>query len=82
MKTRSRPTQTAQLPPLRAVREAHGLGLNQVARLAHIDPGYLSRAERGLQRLSIPALYRVAQALGLRDLTRRLAPYVQGRGAA
>lgn len=80
MKTRSTSPQT-RIPPLRAVREAQGLGLNEVARRADVDRGQLSRAERGLQRLSIPALYRVAKTLELRDLVRRLAPYVPNRTA-
>lgn len=69
------------MPPLRTVREAQGLGLNEVARLAKVDQGQLSRAERGRQRLSIPALYRVSVALGLKDLAQRLKPYVSAEGA-
>ncbi len=65
-----------QIPHLRAVREAQGLGLREVARRAGIDPTQLSRVERGKASLSVPALQRLAAALGLRDLARLLRPYV------
>jgi transcriptional regulator with XRE-family HTH domain len=63
-------------PPLRAVREAHGLGLREVARRAAIDPSQLSRVERGQAQLSVEALARLARVLGLQELTRLLEPYV------
>ncbi len=63
-------------PPLRAVREANGLGLREVARRASIDPSQLSRVERGHSSLSVDALARLAQVLGLAELERLLRPYV------
>jgi transcriptional regulator with XRE-family HTH domain len=66
-------------PPLRAVREAHGLGLREVAALAAIDPAHLSRVERGQSALSVHALHRIARVLGLRELERLIAPYTRGR---
>jgi transcriptional regulator with XRE-family HTH domain len=68
------PKQSA--PPLRAVREAQGLRLTDVARRAGISAGHLSRVERGQACLSVDALARLAGVLGLRDLTRFLKPYV------
>jgi transcriptional regulator with XRE-family HTH domain len=63
-------------PPLREVRRAQGLGLREVARRANIDPGHLSRVERGKESLSLEALARLAGVLKLHDLARLLAPYV------
>ena len=57
---------------------AQGLTLVEVARRAGLDRGHLSRIERGQQAPSLSALYRIARALGLTDLTRRLDPYVTG----
>jgi transcriptional regulator with XRE-family HTH domain len=54
---------------LRTVREAQGKTLRAVARKAKVDPTYLSRVERGLQRPSIEFLYAVAGALGLKNVT-------------
>jgi transcriptional regulator with XRE-family HTH domain len=62
-----------QLPPLRAVREAHGLGLREVATQAQIDPAHLSRVERGERALSLES-----RVLGLRELERMLKPYARG----
>lgn len=70
----SAPAQT-HVPPLRAVREAQGLGLRQAARQAGIDPAHLSRVERGEKQLTVDALARLARVLGLRDLARLLRPY-------
>lgn len=67
-------------PRLRAVREAHGLSLRHVARMAGVDPGYLSRVERGLQRPSLPLLLGVCRALGLKDTVAAIER-VWGRGA-
>jgi transcriptional regulator with XRE-family HTH domain len=64
------------IPPLRAVRQARGLGLREVARLTSIDPAHLSRVERGEARISLDALLRVARVLGLRELAAFLEPYV------
>ena len=66
-----------QSPPLRTVREAHGLGLRQVAEEAGIDPGQLSRVERGQAFLSVGALHRLARVLGLGELERLLGPYTR-----
>jgi hypothetical protein len=65
----------SSLPPLRAVRIAHGLSLRETARRARIDPAHLSRAERGERQLSVDALWRLADVLGLCELARLLAPY-------
>lgn len=65
-------------PPLRAVRVARGLGLNEVARLAGLDPGHLSRVERGQAHFSVEALTRLARVLGLDELAKLLAPYTNG----
>jgi len=70
--------ETSPIPPLRAVREAHGLGLREVATRADIDPAHLSRVERGQRALSVDALLRLAQVLGLNELERLLKPYARG----
>lgn len=77
MQTHPRPQ--IDLPPLRAVREAHGLGLREVAARANIDPAHLSRVERGQRALSVDALHRLAKVLDLRELDRLLTPYTRGR---
>ncbi len=41
------------------------VSINRLATAAEIDPGQLSRAERGLAGLSLPALVRVAETLGI-----------------
>jgi transcriptional regulator with XRE-family HTH domain len=70
-------------PPLRAVRQARGMSLRQAAASARLDPGHLSRVERGEASLSIEALTRLAGVLGLRELEGLLGPYaVRDRGAA
>lgn len=65
------------IPPLRAVREAHGLSLREVAAKARIDPGWLSKVERGDGGLSVDALHRLAVVLGLERLAKMLEPYVR-----
>ena len=65
-------------PPLRTVREARGLSLRHAAARARIDPGHLSRVERGQAGLSVDALVRIAGVLGLRELERLLGPYAEG----
>ncbi len=60
---------------LRAVRQARGLSLRQVARKAEVDFAHLSRVERGRAALSVAALARVARVLGLAELARLLRPY-------
>ena len=67
---RSRP-----IPPLRTVREAQGLGLRETARLAGIDPGQLSRIERGQAPLPVATLARLAPVLGLTQLAQVLRPF-------
>jgi transcriptional regulator with XRE-family HTH domain len=62
--------------PLRAVRQAQGKSLRSTARAAGIDPAHLSRVERGQKGLSVEALKRLADVLGLRDLSRLLEPWV------
>lgn len=57
---------------LRTVRKAQGLTLRQAAVGAGIDPGHLSRVERGEAQLSLNALRRLAKVLRLRDLERLL----------
>jgi transcriptional regulator with XRE-family HTH domain len=64
-----------RVPPLRTIRQAQGLTLRQVADQAGVDIGQLSRVERGQGGLSIAALIRVADVLGLRQLTQMLGPY-------
>ena len=68
-------------PPLRAVRQARGMSLRFVAAQADISPAQLSRAERGLGRLSVPALRRVAGVLGLKELASMLEPYERRNGS-
>lgn len=63
------------LPPLRAVRIARGRGLRETARAAGITPAHLSRVERGERQLSVEALARLAEVLGLTELATLLAPY-------
>ncbi|MEU3292987.1 helix-turn-helix transcriptional regulator [Streptomyces longwoodensis] len=70
------------LPPLRAVRIARGWTLRQVATRSGINPGHLSKVERGEKQLSIESLYRLATVLGMRELTTLLKPYVPARQIA
>lgn len=69
-------TSTLRPPPLRAIRAARGLSLRAVARRSGLDPGHLSKVERGEKHLSIDALYRVAIALELQELAASLEPYL------
>jgi transcriptional regulator with XRE-family HTH domain len=57
------------------VRQAQGLSLRRAAELAEIDPGHLSRVERGAAGLSLDALARLADVLALHELARLLEPY-------
>ena len=59
---------------LRSAREAKGLSLRATAQLSEIDPGHLSKVERGEKQLSIEALYRLATVVGLDDLATQLKP--------
>lgn len=69
-------------PPLRAVRVARGMSLRAVAQRSRIDPGYLSKVERGEKQLSIESLYRLANVLDLRELAQLLKPYIQVKESA
>jgi transcriptional regulator with XRE-family HTH domain len=51
---------------LRAVREARGLSLADLARNTGLDKGELSKIERGLRRPTFHALVAICRALGLR----------------
>ena len=80
MQTTSTPqqTKTTQGRPrhaLREVRRAQGLSLRRAATLAKIDASHLSRVERGEAYLSLDALARLGDVLGLRQLTEFLEPY-------
>lgn len=69
-------------PPIRAVRAARGLSLRTVAQRSGIDPGHLSKVERGEKHLSIEALYRLSVVLELRELSQLLRPYISERESA
>lgn len=75
-------TQQLNSSPLRAVRMAKGLTLRTTAQRSGIDPGYLSKVERGQKQLSIQSLYRLAVALELRELATLLRPYLHATDAA
>ncbi|MFT4052137.1 MAG: XRE family transcriptional regulator [Microbacterium sp.] len=49
---------------IRALRHSRGLTLTQVAAQADLSHSFLSQVERGLERMSMTTLFRVAQALG------------------
>lgn len=49
---------------IRALRTARGATLTEVAAEAQLSHSFLSQVERGLERLSMTSLFRVAQALG------------------
>lgn len=71
MQTDQPPTLT---PSLRTAREAKGLSLRATAHLSGIDPGHLSKVERGEKQLSIEALYRLAVVVDLDELASHLKP--------
>lgn len=71
-------TQRLSIHPLRAIRSARGLPLRTVASRAQIDPGHLSKVERGQSHLSVQSLYRLAVVLELRELADSLRPYATG----
>lgn len=73
MSTQSAQTQAQSV--LRERRESLGLSVRRAAKLAGIDPSHLSRAERGQAQLSVDALARLAEVLGMRGLSRQLAPF-------
>lgn len=80
-------TKSAQLeqrggaPGWRALRRSKGLTLVQVATKADLDPGHLSRIERGQSKLSVESFHRLAKALGLRELTSMMEPFVEERSS-
>lgn len=63
-------------PSLRSAREAKGLSLRATAQLSGIDPGHLSKVERGEKQLSIEALYRLATVVDLDELASQLKPLI------
>jgi len=54
--------------PLRDARLARGWTVRHAATLSNVDPSHLSRAERGVDGLSVDALARLAELYGLTDL--------------
>jgi transcriptional regulator with XRE-family HTH domain len=64
---------------VRAVRELKGLGLREAALRASIDPGQLSRFERGIAGLGVRRLRQLALVLELGELERALRPFVGER---
>lgn len=80
MLTKSAHVLTRSLPPLRAVRQAKGLSLRAVAEQARIDPGHLSKVERGTKGLSLDALHRLAVVLGLTEFAQMLALCLPDKG--
>lgn len=65
-------TTRLNVTPLRAAREAKGLSLRTAALRSGIDPGHLSKVERGERQLSIEALYRLALVVDLDELAAHL----------
>jgi transcriptional regulator with XRE-family HTH domain len=58
------------------------MSIRELARRSQLDPTFLSRVERGEERLSVRSLARVARVLGLRELTKLLGPWVENDGSA
>lgn len=52
-------------PQLRATRQAKGLSVTYVAEQAGVTKGFLSLAERGKTRVSVPVLLRICDVLGI-----------------
>ena len=52
-------------PRLREIRLQHGLSLTTVAIAAGVTKGFLSQAERGLTRVSVPTLLQICSVLGV-----------------
>lgn len=65
------------VPPLREIREAKGLRQNHTAKDARMDPGHLSRVERGRVGMSVRVLHRLAAVLDLGELEQMLRPFVE-----
>lgn len=68
---------SALASPLRALRERRRWSLKTAAAKAQMDESHLSKVERGLAGLSVETLARLAEAYGLDELSRELAPYVR-----
>jgi transcriptional regulator with XRE-family HTH domain len=62
--------------PLRAVREAQGFGLRELAIKVGVDHAHLSKVERGLKAPSLHLLVRLAEELGLDQMAAYLRPYL------
>lgn len=71
-KRRSVPHMTPAGTAIKAMRTAQGLTLRELARLADVEPGYLSLVERNLRTPSPRWLRSVTDALG-RNLAERVA---------
>ncbi len=52
-------------PQLRKIRQAQGLSVTGVAESAGVTKGFLSLAERGKTRVSVPVLLRICEVLGI-----------------
>lgn len=64
-------------PPLYGVRISRGISQREAARRAGIDPGHLSKFERGEAGLGIENLVRLARVLGADELVTLLEPYTR-----
>lgn len=49
---------------IKAMRQAQGLSLRELARLAEVEPGYLSQVERGIRDPTARWMKSVTDALG------------------
>ena len=65
-----------EVPPLRAIRQARGLSLAEVARRARLEGSYLWRIEQGERRPSLRTLAKLAEVYGDERLLKALEPYV------
>lgn len=74
-------TARVTVTPIRTIREARGMTLAELAEKASVNLGHLSRIETGQVNLTVPTLYRLAEALGLREFAKILRPYVQEKRA-
>lgn len=66
---------------LLVLRRARGQGLREAAREIPLDPGQLSRIERGLERPSPRVLLMLARYYGLRDVERVLSEFYEQNGS-
>lgn len=81
MPTDTRQNQSRLEPPIRGARVAKGMGLAETARAAGLDPGHLSKFERGQAGMSVDNLARLARVLGLKEMSKLLAPYARREGS-